>query len=232
MRRLATDLVQATLDVWIDEIELAVGDFLIERIQDGIDSSDYLAVVLSHNSVTSSWVREELHMALTDQINGQRIRVLPLKIDDCTLPGFLRSRVYCDFSDAEQYREAFQSLVRDIGATYFIDQSVDAEAEAWHCVYCGWRCQLKYNNYFCEACRAVRPRPPEGSATVKICQPCGAGNTVVASFCERCGYRFGYRRVSGFEAGHGPRREIVFRLIPFRRAYPRITPVPERRCSR
>ncbi|MEI2654683.1 MAG: toll/interleukin-1 receptor domain-containing protein [Microthrixaceae bacterium] len=195
VRRLATDLVQANLHVWIDEVEMAVGDSLIERIQDGIDSSDFLAVVLSHNSVASAWVREELHMALTDQINGKRIRVLPLKVDDCALPGFLRHRVYCDFTNSEQYREAFQQLVRDLGGEYFIDSSVDVEAHAWHCVYCGWRCQLSYNNYFCHACRAVRPRSPEGSATIKFCRSCGAGNIVIASFCESCGYRFGYKRV-------------------------------------
>jgi hypothetical protein len=194
VRRLATDLVQANLDVWIDEIEIAVGDSLIERIEEGIDSSDFLAVVLSHNSVASPWVREELHMALSEQINGQRIRVLPLKVDDCSLPGFLRARLYCDFSEPERYRQAFLQLTRDLGASYLVDSSADPMANAWYCIYCGWRCQLSYNDYFCHACRAVRPRPPEGSATVKFCPACRAGNIVIASFCEACGYRFGYGR--------------------------------------
>ncbi len=95
--------------------------------------------------VASACVREELHMALTDQINGKRIRVLPLKVDDCALPGFLRHRVYCDFTNSEQYREAFQQLVRDLGGEYFIDSSVGVEAHAWHCVLLRWRCQLSYN---------------------------------------------------------------------------------------
>lgn len=154
-----------------------------------------LVVVMSHNSVSSAWVREELHMALTDQIDGRRIRVFPIKVDDCVLPGFLRSRVYCDFTDSHRYREAFQQLARDLGANYLVDDSVDRSADVWHCIYCGWRCQSSYNNYFCHACRAVRPRPPEGSATVKFCPSCRAANLAISSFCENCGYKFGYQRV-------------------------------------
>jgi len=196
VRRLATDLVQANTEVWIDEIEIKVGESLIGKIQDGIEASDYIAAILSKSSVASTWVREELHMALTDQINGKRVGVLPIKIDDCELPGFLRSRLYCDFSDDSRYRESFRKLVRDIGASFFVDNEASStHAETWHCIYCGWRCQLSYNNYFCHQCRAVRPRPPIGQATVKVCPECGCGNVVIASFCEGCGYVFGYKRV-------------------------------------
>ena len=196
VRRLATDLVQAEIDVWIDEVEIRVGESLVAKIQEGIESSDFIAAVLSRSSIGSSWVREELHMALTDQINGKRVRVLPIKIDDCELPGFLRSRLYCDFSDQSRYRDAFRRLVRDIGGPFFVDNRASAPAQdRWYCIYCGWRCQLHYNNYFCHQCRAVRPRPPEGSATVKLCPECGYGNIGIASFCERCGYPFGYKRV-------------------------------------
>ena len=118
VRRLATDLVQANIDVWVDEIEIKVGESLIAKIQEGIETSDYVAAILSVHSVSSSWVREELHMALTDQINGKRVGVLPIKIDDCELPGFIRSRLYCDFSDDSRYRDAFRKLVRDIGAQF------------------------------------------------------------------------------------------------------------------
>ena len=196
VRRLATDLVQANAEVWVDEIEIKVGDSLIARIQDGIESSDFVAAILSKHSVSSSWVREELSMALTDHINGKRVGVLPIKIDDCDLPGFLRSRLYCDFSDNARYREAFRKLIRDIGARFVVDNNVSGSAEdTWYCIYCGWRCQLSYNNYFCQQCRAVRPRPPSGSATVKRCPECRRGNIVIASFCEHCGYSFGYRQV-------------------------------------
>jgi hypothetical protein len=196
VRRLATDLVQANLKVWIDEVEIKVGESLIAKIQEGIDSSDYIAAILSVRSVSSSWVREELNMALTDQINGKRVAVLPLKIDDCELPGFLRSRLYLDFSDNARYRDSFRKLVRDVGAHFTVDDDFPTQADVlWHCIYCGWRCQIRGNNYFCLQCRAVRPRPPEGSATTKICPECQYGNIVIASFCEGCGYPFGYRRV-------------------------------------
>jgi hypothetical protein len=65
VRRLATDLAQGGADVWIDEIEMKVGDSLIGKISTGITESDFVVVVISQNSVTSPWVTQKLEIALT-----------------------------------------------------------------------------------------------------------------------------------------------------------------------
>ena len=45
-RRLASDLNSAGLKVWFDEAEIKVGDSLINKIREGIDSMDFVLVVL------------------------------------------------------------------------------------------------------------------------------------------------------------------------------------------
>ena len=61
--------------VWVDEDEIRPGASLIGAISNGIDEMDYLGVVLSPKSVRSKWVREELEIALIDQIQKSEIRV-------------------------------------------------------------------------------------------------------------------------------------------------------------
>jgi predicted nucleotide-binding protein len=58
--RLATDLRASGAGVWFDQWEIKVGDSITQKINDGIHDNDYLAVVLSPDSVASHWVRKEL----------------------------------------------------------------------------------------------------------------------------------------------------------------------------
>jgi HEAT repeat protein len=95
--RLARDLVDHRLRVWWDRWEMKVGDSLVSKIQEGIQSSSWLAVVLSPNSVESNWVKRELASAIIDEISSDQVRVLPLLLADCSIPPFLRDKIYADF---------------------------------------------------------------------------------------------------------------------------------------
>jgi hypothetical protein len=110
-RTLARDLKLVGAKVWIDEGELKVGDSLIPAITSAIDRIDFLTAILSSRSVKSRWVEEELNMAITGQIDGKPIKVLPVLIEDCEVPGFLRTRVYADFRHANQYEVALEKLM-------------------------------------------------------------------------------------------------------------------------
>ena len=108
--RLAGDLVGHGLRVWWDRWEMQVGDSLIAKIQDGIQASSWLAVVLSPTSVASNWVKRELASALADEISTDRVRVLPLLIADCEIPPFLRDKLYADFRAS--YAAGLELLLR------------------------------------------------------------------------------------------------------------------------
>jgi predicted nucleotide-binding protein len=58
--KLAADLRASGVGVWFDQWEIKVGDSITQKINDGIHDNDYLAVVLSPDSVASPWVRKEL----------------------------------------------------------------------------------------------------------------------------------------------------------------------------
>ena len=114
-RQLARDLKRHGVKVWLDEAELQIGDSLIEKLEEAIDTTDYLGVVLSPASVESKWVKREVMVALEEEIEGKRVKVLPLLVADCTLPAFLRTKLYADFRPAADYAGTLSRLLARLG---------------------------------------------------------------------------------------------------------------------
>ena len=118
--RLAADLEERDLPVWIDRRALGVGDSIVAGISGGLTESDYLIVVLSRASVESPWVQAELNAALYRQIDSTGTGVLPVLLEPCDVPVLLQDRVYADFSS--DY---------DVGLRALLDV-LDSEAEPCH----------------------------------------------------------------------------------------------------
>lgn len=118
VRKLARDLENHGVRYWLDEAEIKIGDSLIQKIREGIDSIDYFAVILSPNSVKAPWVLNELDVAMNYQINGKRIKVLPILLEKCDLPGFLIGKIYGDFQKETKYENSFEKLINSMGLVY------------------------------------------------------------------------------------------------------------------
>lgn len=118
VRRLAADLDNQGIPFWLDEAEIKVGESLIEKIRTGIDKVDFVAVVLSPNSIASPWVQREVDVAMNQEIAGRRVKVLPLMYRTCELPGFLLGKRYADFTDDSRYPAALEDLVRSLGVVF------------------------------------------------------------------------------------------------------------------
>lgn len=95
--QLALGLVRGRANVWLDRWELRVGDSLLDRIQEAIGSAEALVVVLTPASVQSSWCRRELNAGLMRELEEARVVVLPVLVEDCEIPVFLREKFYADF---------------------------------------------------------------------------------------------------------------------------------------
>lgn len=118
VRKLAKDLEAHGVKCWLDEAEMSVGDSLIKKIREGIDNSEYFIVVLSPNSIKAPWVENELDVAMNLQIAGKGIKVLPLMLKDCELPGFLLGKLYGDFQKEENYIDSFRALLKSINVVF------------------------------------------------------------------------------------------------------------------
>ena len=117
VRKLASDLRAAGHSVWVDEAELNIGDSLIGKIREGLDQVDYVAAVLSKDSIGSDWVNKELEIASNREIEEKKVIVLPLLLEKVDLPGFLKGKFYGDFSNPDSYKEKLDLLLRAVGNT-------------------------------------------------------------------------------------------------------------------
>lgn len=111
--RLAQALLHHGIDVWYDEWELLVGYPLLDSIYDGIRSCDYLAVILTKQSVKSRWVREELSYGKQDELTKSRVKILPLLYEKCEIPATLQGKVYADFTNS--FEKGLQGVLRILG---------------------------------------------------------------------------------------------------------------------
>lgn len=97
VNRLAAHLVKLNTHVWVDTWELNVGDSILEKVQQAIQESSALLVVLSKASVVSEWCKKELSAGLMRELDEKRVIVLPVLLDNCAIPIFLRDKMYADF---------------------------------------------------------------------------------------------------------------------------------------
>jgi hypothetical protein len=118
VRKLKRDLENHGVRCWLDEAEIKVGDSLIEKIKTGLDKVDFVAIILSPNSITSSWVQREMDIAMNHEISGKHIKILPIMFRHCELPDFLVGKFYADFTEEVCYENAFEKLVNSIGVVF------------------------------------------------------------------------------------------------------------------
>lgn len=96
VNKLAAHLVKHNANVWVDTWELNVGDSILNRVQDAIQESSALLMVLSKTSVESEWCKKELSAGLMRELDEKRVVVLPVLVEDCEIPLFLREKMYAD----------------------------------------------------------------------------------------------------------------------------------------
>ncbi len=96
---LVRELNQVGIDVWWDAQELVTGDYIKDKIKDGIQASSAFIIILSQNSFKSTWVQYELNSALLFNATKNNIRIIPIKIDKSEVPFDLNNYLYIDASE-------------------------------------------------------------------------------------------------------------------------------------
>lgn len=94
--QLATEIRSAGHQVWLDSWEIQLGDSIIERIQEGLESSTYVFVCYSSSGITSPWMGREWMSSLARQLNGYNVKVIPVLLTGGQPPAILADLRYAD----------------------------------------------------------------------------------------------------------------------------------------
>ncbi|MFH1940989.1 MAG: toll/interleukin-1 receptor domain-containing protein [bacterium] len=135
---LATRLREAGANVWLDRWQIGIGDSILEKINEGISTSDFLIVLLSKASVSSKWVKEELAEGSV-MLAERGAFILPVLLEECEIPLFLRHRKYVSLKDNP--REAFGEIVNRLEKHDALEKR-DAAKMILDSLFVGWARKL------------------------------------------------------------------------------------------
>ncbi|HZF56571.1 MAG TPA: toll/interleukin-1 receptor domain-containing protein [Polyangiaceae bacterium] len=94
--RLANELTAAGHTVWLDDWEIGLGDSVLGKMREGLRDAKYLVLCYSTIGVESPWTAEEWESFRTRQLEGQDIKLLPIKLSGGEPPAILAHLKYAD----------------------------------------------------------------------------------------------------------------------------------------
>jgi hypothetical protein len=108
---------------WKDSEDLKIGDKFQDVIDSAIRLHDKLLLVLSENSINSSWVEWEVKRALKKEQEKGSTVLFPVRLDDAVMEtpypwaAEVRKRHICDFhnwKDHDSFQKSLDRLLRDL----------------------------------------------------------------------------------------------------------------------
>ncbi len=124
--KLYNDLIKNDVLVWFDDMDMRIGDDILDTITDNLRQQDKLIIVLSKNSISSKWVEREVKSALRMEEQEDRNVIMPINIDDSVFTDVnsnkgwidvLKSKSMGDFQQWEKlalYDKSFARLLKDL----------------------------------------------------------------------------------------------------------------------
>ncbi|MEM9999161.1 MAG: TIR domain-containing protein [Bacteroidota bacterium] len=107
-------LARYGFDIWMYEHHMNIGDDIGGRLQGAINSSDFVVVIITPNSVRSEWVNWEiLYTKELEKIDG-KIRIMPVLFAGDKIPRSIAGRAYADFRTDESMKNNFSRLVEQL----------------------------------------------------------------------------------------------------------------------
>jgi formylglycine-generating enzyme required for sulfatase activity len=88
--RLADDLKQLGIRVWIAPESIRPGEGRVKAIERGMRESSHVVIVLTPAALKSKWVEKETEVAIAEERKG-RLQIFPLDVEPCEIPLLLSS---------------------------------------------------------------------------------------------------------------------------------------------
>lgn len=131
--RLHADLQNNGVRCWLASEDLKIGDKIRSAIDDAIKLREKLLIVLSEQSISSTWVEKEVETAFEEENKRGTLILFPIRIDNAVMKtdqawaaDIRRQRHIGDFSnwkDHDAYKKGFDRLLRDLKQPSKIDKS-------------------------------------------------------------------------------------------------------------
>jgi tetratricopeptide (TPR) repeat protein len=91
--KLSKDLRAAGVDLWVDQLDVKLGENWDDATEEALNSCEVLLLILSSTSVTSKNVKDEIAFALEENK-----RIVPVLYQECKVPLRIRRLQHSDFT--------------------------------------------------------------------------------------------------------------------------------------
>jgi len=109
---ISVDLANLGHTPWLDEWEIKAGESIPLKISDGLEQSDFVIVLMSRAAVESGWVQAEWTAKYWDEIAARKVHVIPVLLEDCSIPALLKAKKYADLRT--DYRDGLEEILRAV----------------------------------------------------------------------------------------------------------------------
>ena len=107
--KLANRLMAFDYKVNCASLFIQPGDSIVDKINEHLNKSDIVLVLLSKDSVESSWVKREMNTSLMRQLAGADVRIIPILLSACKIPPVFQEILYVDMTRGIQ--DGFKKLI-------------------------------------------------------------------------------------------------------------------------
>ncbi len=116
---LAERLKEDGLRVWLDDWIIQPGDMIGLKIEQGLERSRILVLVMSRAAFESAWSTLERHTPLFRDPTNKERRFIPLLIEDCIRPSVIAQFAYVDWRTPsnESYEKLLNACRQKEGTT-------------------------------------------------------------------------------------------------------------------
>jgi hypothetical protein len=114
----------AEIPIWYDAHNLPASATIATELADAISQCRSMLIVLSKKSVTSGWVAEEYNAAIGQRAQYKEYRIIPVLIEECEIPGFLRTTKWIEMRDDSLDLKTANELVTSL---YHDDKALKLE---------------------------------------------------------------------------------------------------------
>ena len=104
----------AGLPIWYDSTDLPAGARIATELGNALPQCKAAIILLSKRSIASGWVEDEWNIASNERnlpVNNGEFRIVPIRIEECDVPPFLKATTYIDFTTTTDELAAYAKLL-------------------------------------------------------------------------------------------------------------------------
>ncbi|MBN1186513.1 MAG: toll/interleukin-1 receptor domain-containing protein [Bacteroidales bacterium] len=114
VRKLANDLIKNGLTIWLDEWNMIPGESFADSMNQAMRDSKYILIIMSPAYFSSEWTKQEYNFGMYEELNSNKVKIIPVLYKQCDIPIPLKSKLYIDFSSSEKYKPSLEKLIKDL----------------------------------------------------------------------------------------------------------------------